>query len=650
MRLRVEIIVPLGIVVLILGFYLGSFRSNAPEQQDHADDAEAQIWTCSMHPQIQLAEPGQCPICRMDLIPVAQDDGVETSDTRLTMSEAAMRLAEIQTSPVERRFPSMELRMVGKVEFDESRMREISARVPGRLDRLYVDYTGIAIRKGDHLVSIYSPDLINAQEELLQAIRAQAELEKSGVRLLRETTRETVIAARDKLRLLGLTAGQIEGIEERGAVEDHVTIYAPIDGIVLAKHAVEGKYVSTGEPIYSIADLSQLWIKLDAYESDLAWLRYGQDLSFTAEAYPGREFSGKISFIDPVLDARTRTAKVRVNVDNADLTLKPEMFVRATVQVLVASTGHVMSEALAGKWVCPMHPEVVSDRAGDCNICGMDLVQAERLGYTAPDSEEPPLIIPATAPLITGRRAVVYVEVTDAGRPTFEGREVVLGSRAGDFYIVESGLHEGERVVVHGAFKIDSAMQIQAKPSMMTKGGGSAGSTHQHGTSEPPHSSMESPSDDGAFRSGLTELVLSAADLSARLASDDRDAASKAAGRMLENLGKVESAELDGPNREMWSEILQAMQTEVAAAAHADEISAIRERIPAITEALTQAVQHFGIDSGNELFRFHCPMAFGAKGADWFQVGKTTANPYYGASMLRCGSAVESLAGGDDGK
>jgi Cu(I)/Ag(I) efflux system membrane fusion protein len=275
---------------------------------------------------------------------------------------------------------------------------------------------------------------------------------------------------------------QIEEIEKTGKPVDHLTIYAPIGGIVIAKHANAGDYVETGAKIYTIADLSEVWVKLDAYELDLAWLRYGQQVEFTTEAYPGEVFKGTISFIDPVLNPMTRTVKVRVNVTNPDRRLKPEMFVRAVVLSKIAGGGMVMDENMAGKWICPMHPSVVKTGPDKCDICGMDLVTTESLGYVAAEQAgEPPLVIPASAALITGKRAVVYVRLEGKDKPTFEGREIVLGPRAGDYYLVKEGLEEGEQVVTKGNFKIDASLQIQAKPSMMNPEGGAAPTGHQHG-------------------------------------------------------------------------------------------------------------------------------------------------------------------------
>ncbi|UCC29935.1 MAG: efflux RND transporter periplasmic adaptor subunit [Phycisphaerales bacterium] len=528
------------LLVIVLAFILGYLLRGAvlpapslPSTDRHTQHVATTdtAWTCSMHPQIRQPRPGPCPICGMDLIPTepvlepvkskpvkyacsmlclppmdrpgkcpvcgmdmvpvdVDDSEVEEPDAaapKLTLSPKAQMLADIRLAPVERKFVSAEIRMVGKVEYDETRLGYLTAWVPGRLDRLYVDYTGIPVNKGEHMVYLYSPDLSTAQAELLHAIEAVKDLERSDISRIRDTARDDVEAARDKLRLLGLTEDQIDQIEQRGTPSDHMTIYAPMGGIVIDKNAVEGMYVETGTRIYTIADLSHVWVKLDAYESDLAWLRYGQEIEFHTEAYPGDTFTGKIAFIDPVLNTDTRTVKVRVNVENTDGRLKPGMFVRAVARSEVAAGGKVMDPHLAGKWICPMHPEIVKEEAVSCDLCGMPLVTAESLGYVSvdPSNAKAPLVIPASAPLVTGKRAVVYVALPDRPR-TYEGREIMLGPRAGDYYLVRRGLREGELVVVNGNFKIDSAMQILARPSMMNPrgeeahsgAGGSGGHRH----------------------------------------------------------------------------------------------------------------------------------------------------------------------------
>lgn len=475
------------LIILLVSAFLAGYIVRGPGRSKKEGPAiskassQQQIWTCAMHPQIRQPKPGKCPICFMDLIPVEMEEA-QVAARQITFSQDALKLMEIETTPVERKLVEAEVRMVGKVEYDESRVKEIAAWVPGRIDRLYVDFTGILVSKGDHMVYLYSPQLLSTQAELLQAVKAVKETGPDASEFIRRSSLATAEASREKLRLLGLQKEQIEEIEKTGKTTDHLTIYAPIGGIVIAKHANAGDYVETGKGIYTIADLSEVWVKLDAYESDLAWLRYGQQVQFSTEAYPGETFKGTISFIGPVLNPVTRTVKLRVNVANPDGRLKPEMFVRAIVRSKVAGGGMVMDEDMAGKWICPMHPSVVKAEKGQCDICGMDLVTTESLGYvTAEKAGQPSLVIPATAAMITGRRTVVYVRLEGKEKPTFEGREIVLGPRAGDYYLVKEGLLEGEQVVTKGNFKIDASLQIQAKPSMMNPEGGAMPAGHQHG-------------------------------------------------------------------------------------------------------------------------------------------------------------------------
>lgn len=453
---------------------------DSPFGAPHEHDA---TWTCAMHPHIRHSETGRCPICGMDLVRVASDTkAAALADARLTVSEAERDLMKIETVPVARRFPSAELRLVGKVSYDETRLAHISAWVPGRIESLFVDFTGVRVRAGDHMVRLYSPELYSAQEELIQAAEALEKLAKSEIASLLESARGTLAATREKLRRLGMEEAQIRAVESSGRAEEYVTIFAPTGGVVIERNASEGMYLDTGTRIFTIADLDTLWVQLDAYESDLEWLRYGQAVEFTAEALPGEVFHGRVAFIDPTLDARTRTAKVRVNLDNRGGLLKPEMFVRAKLLVSLSAAGKVIDASLAGKWVSPMHPEIVKDAPGRCDVCGMALVRAESLGYAfaTPEGTDAPLVIPASAALLTGTRAVVYLEDRSTDLPTYVGREVTLGARAGDFYLVEEGLAEGDLVVVSGNFKIDSALQIEAKPSMMNPSPSGNPAMHGH--------------------------------------------------------------------------------------------------------------------------------------------------------------------------
>jgi len=778
----------LGVVVLVLaavvlGYGLRGCLSPAgpaepaavsPEAEkgpaEEEAKAEAQWWICSMHPQIRQPKPGRCPICAMELIAVVQEASAGGGGLRrLTVSPEAEALMDIQTTPVERRLVAAEVRMVGKVEYDETKLAYITAWVPGRIDRLYVDYTGIEVKKDDHLVYLYSPELLSAQEELLQAIKAVKEVERSELTIMREMTAATVEASRGRLRLWGITEEQIREIETRGTPSDHMTIYAPMGGIVIHKNAQEGMYVQTGTRIYTIADLSSVWVKLDAYESDLAWLRYGQQVTFSTEAYAGETFAGRIVFIDPTLNEKTRTVKVRVNVPNPDRELKPGMFVRAVVRSKVALGGRVMDPDLAGKWICYMHPEVVSEGPGDCRLCGMPLVRTEELGYVSVAEAEvsKPLVIPVTAALVTGTRAIVYVQVPGTDAPTYEGRQVVLGPRAGDHYIVRHGLREGELVITNGNFKIDSALQIQAKPSMMTPEGGGGAGMHHHGEASAPKGAAPEMSStamvpakvldqlrriDGA--AGAVSDAMEASDLAGAkeayetlgeavdqvdgndlsghprmlwqelamllgndafegkevedlkeakrvlslleshvrqlrrqfglsvedegrhvtepetrfevpaefqgqlgglwqaylglheaLAGDDFQSSIGATDAAEKALGAVDSpyGELGHDAHMAWMKMLPELKSALDGMKEAGDIEGVRQHFEALSQALWVALGTFGKQPAGAVYRLHCPMAAEGQGADWLQGDQDIRNPYFGASMPKCGSVVDTL-------
>jgi Cu(I)/Ag(I) efflux system membrane fusion protein len=640
----IAVFVGILIGLLISG---GSAPSTGPAAVDHSThdhETRNKIWTCSMHPQIRQPKPGKCPICGMDLIPVSTGEE-EVGPRELKLSPTAIKLAEIMTKPVERRYISTEIRMVGKVEYDETRIGYISSRVPGRIDRLYVDYTGTRVRKGDHLVYLYSPELITAQQELLQSLRTLKKFGTGVSESIKRTAQRTVNAAREKLRLWGLTKQQTRDIEKLGKPDDHLTIYSTMSGIVIHKNAVEGIYVKTGSKIYTIADLSQVWVKLDAYESDLTWIRYGQTVEFETEAYPGEIFKGRIAFIDWVLNPKTRTVKVRVNVANPQYRLKPGLFVRALVRSKLSVSGKVMDPELAGKWVCPMHPEIIKNGPGKCDICGMPLVKAEELGYIAARAEEKeaPLVIPASAPLTTGTRAVVYVAVTGK-EGIFAGREIVLGPRSGDYYLVKEGLREGEQVVVNGAFKIDSDLQIQAKPSMMS---GDAAPTAVKEKSKPGKEKLKIESiEKHTIPAAFQESIAGVADIyfavQHSLSSDDLGGAQKSAGDLQKKLAAVDMNLLKGNAHMIWMNLEKTIKKSSQTLAQAKDIEAARIQLQVLTEPVATALKLFG-SRKTTVYRFHCPMAFDNKGAYWLQNSSETRNPYFGSAMLTCKDSVETL-------
>ena len=636
-----------GILIVVAVFVLGRWSTEwwgssatAPDgataEHDHSSmegsasaSSEPTLWTCPMHPEIKMPEAGDCPKCGMDLVPMQKGD--DTGPRQLAMSPAAVALANIQTAPVTRQFLTMPVRMVGKVDYDETRVKTIAARVEGRLDRLYVDYTGVSVKKKDHLVWLYSPSLLTAQQELLEAKKRLSATSGEASAFLPGSNQRGYESAREKLILWGLTPEQVDAIEERGKAEDHVLIQSPAAGVVIHKALKEGDYVKEGTPIYRIADLSQLWILLDAYEQDLPWLRYGQSVSVNTEAFPGEIFEGWISFVDPTVDEATRTVRVRVNVANPDGKLKPGMFARAVVQSRIGTSGQVLEPRLRGKWISPMHPEVVKDGPGKCDVCGMDLVPAESfLGKSEGRGSSKPLVVPASAVLVTGTRAVVYVEVPGKKKPTYEGREIVLGPRAGDHYIVRAGLVENEQVVVNGAFRLDSSMQIQAKPSMMSMRGDA--------------NTFTGPST-AVFRLSLSPLYGAYSELQKALAGDDPEASRRVARKLQEAIDQVNPGGLSREASVRWEEERMLLALAAKKAVESSSLASLRRHFGAISRGvltLERTFRHAGDTIRYEAF---CPMAFDNKGGSWLQIERDIRNPYFGSSMLSCGEVRTEFVG-----
>jgi len=601
----------LVLILLVAVFYLGYRVGNQPDstadpaashvhgaglgtEEDILSGAVSQTWTCSMHPQIRRPKPGKCPICAMDLIPVVSGKNASPEGPRrITLSEKARKLAAIRTEAVSRQAgPAvMEIRVPGRVDFDETRLGHITAWVSGRIEKMYVNFTGTVVKKGEPMVEIYSPELYTAQEELLQAEKAVEALAGSDSENMRNMARQTVRAVREKLRLLGLTESQIREIESREEPLETITIHAPMGGVVIQKDISEGMYVKTGSRIYTIADLSTVWVMLDAYESDLAWIRVGHPVTFEAEAYPGRTFQGTVTFIHPTIDKETRTTKVHVEVPNRGGRLMPEMLVHGKVK----SDGGKTSESL---------------------------------------------VIPASAPLITGKRAVVYVALP-GGEGTFEGREIELGPRVGDFYVVRTGLEEGERIVTHGNFKIDSALQILARPSMMSP---DAGDPAEAAFPSPVAGASPGAGIPGKFQEKLPGIFNTYFRIHHGLSRDDMAEARTGAKDFLKAVEAPDMNLLKGDIHWAWMQELSILQKKAAEIVKAEGLIQARTAFQLLSESMIRVAKQFGPGNLDALYTYHCPMAFDNRGADWLQVKREAENPYFGSAMFACGEITQTLA------
>jgi len=397
-------------IFIVVGIVLGWIFFHSPDKSEmvhnhSSEESKSQIWTCSMHPQIRKSEPGKCPICGMDLIPLVQNESPEDSGAIHFTKEAA-ELANVLTSVVSRQKPIKEVRLYGKVQADERLIQSQVAHVPGRIDKLMVNFTGELIHRGQTLAMIYSPELITAQQELLEAAKSKA------------LQPEIYEAAKERLSQWKMTDQQISAIENSGKVQNSIEIESNTSGIVTAKRVNTGDHVGEGSVLYEISDLSHVWVLFDAYESDLPFLNKGNKITFSVQALPETKFTGVIAFIDPVIDPLTRVAKVRIEINNQSGKLKPEMY----------ATGIV-----------------------EANL----------------DKYNDKLVIPRSAVLWTGKRSIVYVKLPGTDAPVFKIREIGLGPALGNSYVVTDGLKEGEEIVTEGAFSVDAAAQLEGKPSMM---------------------------------------------------------------------------------------------------------------------------------------------------------------------------------------
>ncbi len=642
-----------------LGYYAATFQHSAPSpdrhqetsqvaaqghQQDHKKVSQAMsqkenstFWTCVMHPHIRLPEPGQCPICGMNLVPVKSDvTEPETDVVRYTMSEAAKKLAEVETAEVKRRKAYVSIRMVGLVFEDETRIASLTSRVDGRLDEIHVDFTGVKVAKGDPMVTIWSPTLIRSQVELFETIRSP------------EYGESVIRGAEERLKQFGLTDDQIRQIRESKKPTSYITLRAPINGIVMKKNVVLGDFVKEGTVMYEISDLSKVWIKLDAYETDLPWIRYGQEVTFTTPAIPGRRFHGTVVFIDPMLQMSTRSVKIRVEADNPDLALKPNMFVTAELEAEVDDKGRVINSEWAGKYICPVDPKVVSSEPGVCPGTDLPLKPAESFGYSPDKDPELPVVIPATAVLYTGKRSVVYVQVPGRNMPTYEMRHVVLGPRAGDTYVVFDGLRPGERVVTKGNFKIDSATQILARPSMMSpEKVAYDNELLKRLEQDLSQERIEAPP---AFGAALYPIFDEYLHLKDAVAKGETHVAMKSARRLNELIHKADIHLLDMTAQDTWNRIAGKIASGLARMAGSMDQETARIALRQVSEGLAALIVGFWQVIDKPLLVFNCPADFDNKGAYWVEERREFTNPYRNADATTCGNLVLTIPPGKVGQ
>jgi len=588
------IIVVLSLIFGLLAGWL-IFGGREHSQNEHKEHTQEEAigettWTCSMHPQIRQKEPGDCPICGMDLIPIEEDEDSDTDGLSITMSPTAMQLASVSTAIVGKTVPFKDVRLNGKVQADERNVFSQVSHISGRIEKLLVNFTGEFVNRGQTIAYIYSPELVTAQNELFEAKK------------LKGTHPQIFNASREKLKNWKITDSQIDAIIQSGKIQSEFPINADVSGYISAKNVNVGDYISQGQMLYEITDLSKVWILLDIYENDISWISKNDKVQFAVASFPGEEFNGTISFIDPVINYSTRTAKARVEFSNPNGKLKPEMFVSG----IVKSKLNKQADAI---------------------------------------------IVPKTAVLWTGKRSIIYITTRDEDKMKFTMREITLGPSLGDSYIVKEGLAEGEEIVINGTFSVDAASQLSGKPSMMNPDGGVVTTGHEHHQGDSPTISEEKSISkiskiSNEAKTKLNPLFNQYLAWKNALVQDNLSESQKSAEMMLNELNKINLGLFEGEAHNKMVKFHSALQNNMPHVTHLNNIEKVRDVFRHVSINMIEITNTFKPFT-KTLYVQHCPMADDNKGADWLSTEQEIRNPYFGSSMLKCGEIIQTIESGN---
>lgn len=568
MKKYVIIIIAL-IVGLAFGWLFFSGNDNAVTQDQSSETVE--FWTCSMHPNVRAQEPGDCPICGMDLIP-AKTGGSEVDNSSITLNENQIRIANIRTMVVGEGTASSNTRLNGKIVVDERQVFTQPSHFTGRIERLFINFTGAKVSSGQKIATIYSPELILMQKELLSAYSQK------------EERPELLSSIKNKLKRKKIHDEQINKIIEKGEVIDNFDIYAHQSGIVTKLFINSGGHISTGEPIIELANLNQLWVVFDAYEGNLANMRIGDVIKFKVTSYPDKEFSSTITYIDPIINSETRTAKIRGSINNSNGILKPEMLA---------------------------------------------------IGNVSSSNSNNQLIIPESAVLWTGERSVVYVKTGNKDEFIFEAREVEIGQLTDSGYPIKNGLELGEEVAVNGAFSIDAAAQIAGKPNMMNmdKGDIKPMKGHDHGEMPMPEPKKKSKISnnvkeinktldiymkltDSFVKTDLAKAKINAKELSSYIKKN------------LLNNSSFKNSTHEKEIASIYKLANRILET--------SDIEKARKEFSNISVLMINLITETNVYD-KDLFVLKCPMSSVGDSAVWLSDSKKILNPYFGDKMLKCG-------------
>lgn len=566
-KLSRNIVIPIitGLIGIAIGYAVFVLLNDQKEEVATSDE----IWTCSMHPQIRKNEPGDCPICGMDLIPLDQLGG---SNIILEMTDEAVKLAQIQTTKIGTNSDEItSLKLSGKIEANETANASLVTHIPGRIEKLFVSFTGEKVRAGQKIATIYSPSLITAQKELIEAEK------------MKYIQPKLYEAARNKLKYWKITDQQIEDILQSGEVKETFNIYAEHSGVVQNRHVSVGDHLMQGGVLFSVQNLNTLWVVFDVYEKDLTHVQVGDIITFTTPSLPGQKFESKVSFIDPIIDPNSRTAKVRVEVSNRGNELKPEMFVSGDLK---------------------------GDFETDMN-----------------------LTVPKSAVLWTGQRSVVYVKVPNADLPSYEYREVILGESLGDDYQVIDGLEAGDEIVTHGAFVIDASAQLNNQSSMIN------GLMTKEDTVDLPDYTSETPDQ---FKLQLQKLTSIYIDLKDAFVATDPQKVKTIAPNLLAGLDNVNMKLVKGEAHAYWMEQMKIIKDNAQMTKATNDIKKQREYFVDLSAAIVNSNKVFGVKSAT-YYEQYCPMANSKEGAYWLSTEAGIRNPYFGDKMMTCGEVKNKI-------
>ncbi|MFN8586200.1 MAG: efflux RND transporter periplasmic adaptor subunit [Candidatus Eisenbacteria bacterium] len=381
--------------------------------------AAAELYTCPMHPDVKQDHPGDCPICGMALVKAergaAEAASAVEGRTAVELDERTLELTGIRTEPATRGVLERTVRTVGEVKADESRLRHVHSKVSGVVEHLHVNFNGQAVRRGQPLLALYSPELVATEEEFVRALDAA----RTGGS---DASRELVAAARRRLELFDVPAGAIAELERTRHVQRTITLDAPVGGFVSSKDVYEGMRIEAGLTLLTVTDLARVWVEARVYENEAPFVRVGQSARLSFADAPQLTRTARVTYVDPFLDTQTRTLKVRFELDNPAQALRPGMYADVDLAIGGAASG-------------------------------------------------PGVLVPDGAILDTGTRQIVYVKT---GERRFEPRVVRVGGRSGDRALVLEGLKEGEEVVTQANFLLDSESRLRAQIA-----GSSASSGHE---------------------------------------------------------------------------------------------------------------------------------------------------------------------------